>query len=56
MQNMRKRKGGRPVVGLILIALGALFLLDTLDVLSNNILGTYWPVLAQKSQFFIAKN
>ncbi|MDP6666819.1 MAG: DUF5668 domain-containing protein [Dehalococcoidia bacterium] len=40
-----RRNGGSSVVGLILIAIGVVFLLDTLDVLSNDILGTYWPVI-----------
>lgn len=41
------RSGSRNVVGILLIALGVIFLLDTLDVFGedSNIIGDYWPVV-----------
>ena len=38
------RTNGNLAVGIILIALGILFLLDSLDVVTDNI-HTYWPVI-----------
>ena len=41
------RISDRPVIGLLLVGLGVMFLLDTTDVLGpdTSVFGTYWPTL-----------
>ncbi len=39
------RKGGNLGIGLILVVIGVLFLMDTLDVVDSDIPGDYWPVI-----------
>ncbi len=39
------KSGGRPIFGIFLIAIGAIFLVDTMDLIDTNILSYVWPIL-----------
>ena len=43
--NLRGRPGTFPVGALVLIGLGVILLLDTMDILQFRYLARYWPVL-----------
>jgi hypothetical protein len=40
-----KRNQGNAIVGVILITIGIVFLLDTLNIYANDLISDYWPVL-----------